>query len=89
MTHRLTLVLAVAAVAFAALVSGAAADHGHGRGQLYSFSGPLLTAPGANATSVSLQVETGNKPALRAMIGREPKQTPPVKKAICLKGLYP
>ena len=67
MTHRLTLVLAVAAVAFAALVSGAAADHG--RGQLYTFSGELLAAPGPNATGASLQVEAGNKPALRAMIG--------------------
>jgi hypothetical protein len=67
MTHRLTLALAIATVAFAALVSGAAA--GHGRGQLYTFSGELLAAPGANATSASVQVETGNKPALRAMIG--------------------
>jgi hypothetical protein len=69
MTHRLTLVLAIAAVASAALVSGAAAEHGHGKGQLYTFSGELLAAPGPNAGSVSLQVETGNKPALRAMIG--------------------
>ena len=69
MTHRLTLILAIATVAFAALVSGAAADHGHGKGQLYTFSGELLAAPGANATSASLQVETGNKQALRAMIG--------------------
>jgi hypothetical protein len=69
MTHRLTLVLAIAALAFAALVSGAAANPGHGKGQLFTFSGELLAAPGANATSLSLQVETGNKPALRALIG--------------------
>ena len=72
MTHRLTLVLAIATVAFAALVSGAAA--GHGNGQLYTFSGELLAAPGPNAGSVSLQVETGNKPALRAMIGASQNQ---------------
>jgi hypothetical protein len=69
MTHRLMLVLAIATVACATLVSGAAANHGHGKGQLYTFSGELLAAPGPNATSVSLQVESGNKPALRAMIG--------------------
>ena len=68
MTHRLTLVLAVATVAFATLVSGAARPD-HGRGQLFTFSGELLAAPGPNATSLSQQVETGNKPALRALIG--------------------
>jgi hypothetical protein len=65
MTHRLMLALAVAA---AVLVPGAtAATAAHD--QLYSFSGELLAAPGPNAGSVSVQVETGNKPALRAMIG--------------------
>jgi hypothetical protein len=67
MKHRLLLVLAVSALSFAALVSGAAA--GHGKGQLFTFSGELLATPGANATTVSVQVETGNKPALRALIG--------------------
>jgi hypothetical protein len=72
MTHRLTLVLAVTTAAFAALVSGAAA--GHGRGQLFTFGGELLAAPGPNATSVSVQVETGNRPALRALIGSSQNQ---------------
>src|SRR6266581_4111464 len=74
MTHRLTLVLAIATVAFGALVSGAAAGHGHGRGQLFTFGGELLAAPGPNAGSVSVQVETGNKPALRALIGSSQNQ---------------
>jgi hypothetical protein len=66
MKHRLVLTLAIAVVACVTLVAGAA---GGGKGQLFSFSGELLVAPGANATSLSVQVETGNKPALRAMIG--------------------
>ena len=74
MTHRLTLILAIATVVCAALVSGAAADHGNGNGQLYTFSGELLAAPGPNAGSISLQVETGNSPALRAMIGASQNQ---------------
>jgi hypothetical protein len=80
MKHRLALVL-LAVIAGAILASGAAANHGrhHGRivharaqstrNELYSFSGTLLAAPGANASSVSLQVTTGNKAGLRAMLG--------------------
>jgi len=68
MTHRLMLALALSVACFAAVVSGAAAGPG-GKGQLFSFSGELLAAPGATATSVSVQVETGNKPALEALIG--------------------
>jgi hypothetical protein len=65
MTHRLILAVAVAA---AMLVPGATAAPA-AKGQLYSFSGEVLAAPGASATSISLQVEGGNKPALRALIG--------------------
>jgi hypothetical protein len=75
MKHRLLIVAAAGAVACAALVTGASAgrDH-HARGQLFSFGGTLLAAPGANATSVSVQVETGNRPALRALIGASQNQ---------------
>jgi len=82
---RIATVLLVLVAASAVLVSGAAANRGrhHDRDdhathavraarvhlQRYSFSGTLLATPGANATSVSLQVTTGNKPALRAMLG--------------------
>jgi hypothetical protein len=72
MKHRLTHVLAAAALACAALGGSAAADRGHG--QLFRFSGELLAAPGPNAGSVSVQVETGNKPALRALIGASQNQ---------------
>jgi len=74
MKHRLTHALAAAAIACAALGGSAAADHGHGRGQLFSFSGELLAAPGANAGSLSVQVETGNRPALRVLIGSSQNQ---------------
>jgi len=72
MKHRLTFALAAAALACASLGGAAAADHGHG--QLFRFSGELLAAPGPNAGSVSVQVETGNKPALRALIGASQNQ---------------
>lgn len=72
MKHRLTFALAAAALACASLGGAAAADHGHG--QLFRFSGALLAAPGPNAGSVSVQVETGNKPALRALIGASQNQ---------------
>ena len=70
MKHRLLLAVAVAVAASATLVAGAAAGHG----QVYSFSGELLSAPGPNATSLSVQIETGNRPALRALIGASQNQ---------------
>src|SRR5579884_2840524 len=82
MKHRLATVLLALVAASAVAVSGAAANHGRNHArfavhaarqaqhkQLYRFGGTLLATPGANATSVSLQVTTGNKPALRAMLG--------------------
>ena len=72
MKHRLTLALATVALVCTAIGGGAAAGNGHG--QLFSFSGELLAAPGPNAGSVSVQVETGNKPALRALIGSSQNQ---------------
>jgi hypothetical protein len=72
---KLRLMLALAAAALAAvLVGGAAAQTGGHRGQRYSFSGELIAAPGANATNLSLQVETGNRPALKALIGAAQNQ---------------
>jgi hypothetical protein len=40
----------------------------------YSFSGRLLADPPANANSISVSVETGNKRALRAMLGASQNQ---------------
>jgi hypothetical protein len=69
MKLRLTFALAAAALACVSLGGSAVAGRGHGQGRLYVFSGTLLAAPGPNAGSVSVQVETGNRPALRALIG--------------------
>src|SRR5262249_11839020 len=76
MKHRLTLVAAAALAAAAVLVAGAAAGNGHrhARGQVYSFSGELLVTPGPNASTLSVQVETGNRPALRALINASENQ---------------
>ena len=64
MKHRLLTVLALATVALAALAASAAAG---GKGQLFQFRGELV---GASSTSVQLQVEGGNRPALRKMLGQ-------------------
>ena len=74
MKLRFTHALAAAALACAALGGSAAAEQARTHGQLFRFSGELLAAPGPNAGSVSVQVETGNKPALRVMIGASQNQ---------------
>jgi hypothetical protein len=74
MKHRLFLVLAASLLVSAALVSGATASRSNA-GQLFSFSGELLATPGANATSLSVQVEAGNKPALRVLLGANQTET--------------
>jgi hypothetical protein len=79
MKRRLISILALATLALGSLVAGATAGRGPGqgdgpRGQLYVFAGELLAAPGPNATSLSVQVETGNRPALRALIGQSQNQ---------------
>jgi hypothetical protein len=68
MNHRLPLVAAALAAA-CAVVLAAGAGAARPAGQLFAFGGELLAAPGANATTLSVQLETGNKPALRALIG--------------------
>jgi len=81
MKHRPALALVAVVALSALLAAGASANHGRwyhqqrhaqnhaARNQLYSFGGTLLATPGANATSVSVQVATGNKPALKALLG--------------------
>ena len=74
MKLRLTLALAAAALASVVLGGAAVAQSSRQAGQRYVFSGEVLTAPGANAASLSVQVETGNRPALKAMIGAAQNQ---------------
>jgi hypothetical protein len=77
MKLRLTLALGVAVAASAALGGSAVAGHGHGQrgGALYTFSGEVLAAPGSNATSLPVQVETGNHAGLKALIGQSQNET--------------
>ena len=72
MNHRLPLAVALLATCLVVLVPTAGAGRPHG--QRFVFAGELLADPGPNATSVSVQVETGNRPALRALIGAAENQ---------------
>jgi hypothetical protein len=73
MTSKRMLRIALAAVSLALLVAGAA--QGGGIRAHYIFRGHLLATPPANATSVSLSVEGGNRIALRKMLGESVDQT--------------
>jgi|SRR5580765_637344 len=74
MNHRLLLVVALAAACTIVLAPAAGADRFRHGGERFVFAGELLADPGPNATSVSVQVETGNRPALRALIGASQNQ---------------
>jgi hypothetical protein len=69
MKHRLLTGLALAALTCVVVASAAS---GGGKGRLYQFRGELL---GVSTTSVQLQVEGGNKPALRALLGQPQNQS--------------
>src|SRR3954471_24535973 len=71
MKHRSMIVLALALAACAAVASSATAAKG-GHGRLFQFRGELVAA---TATSVQVQVEAGNRPALRATLGQSQNQT--------------
>jgi hypothetical protein len=69
MKHRLIFALTLAALACAAV---AATATGGPRAQSYQFRGELLNA---SATNVQVQVDGGNHPALKALIGQSQDQT--------------
>ena len=69
MKHRLISSIALAALACAVVVAGAA---GGGKGRLYQFRGELLST-GPN--SVQLKVEGGNHAALKALIGQSQNES--------------
>ena len=68
---RMKLVLAAATAALAAV--GAASAGAAGGGIAYSFLGKLFAAPSGG--HISIAVEGGNRPALRAMLGSSVAQT--------------
>lgn len=64
------------ALVVALLGAGAAlADTGKPRGVAITFRGHLLTQPAANATSIRLSVEGGDRLALKKMLGQPVDQT--------------
>ncbi len=73
MTSKRTLRIALAALALALLVAGAA--QGGGIRAHYIFRGHLLATPPANATSVAVSVEGGNRIALQKMLGASVNQS--------------
>jgi hypothetical protein len=68
---RLKLFLAAATAALAGVVAATAGAAGHGIA--YSFLGKLTAAPSGGRVSIS--VEGGNRPALRALLGSSVAQT--------------
>jgi hypothetical protein len=73
MTRKRALRVVIAAASLALLVAGAA--QGGGVRAHYIFRGHLLATPPANATSISLTVEGGNRIALKKMLGSSVDQT--------------
>jgi hypothetical protein len=73
MTGKRTLRVVLAALSLALLAAGAA--QGGGLRAHYIFRGHLLATPPANATSISLTVEGGNRIALKKMLGSSVDQT--------------
>jgi hypothetical protein len=69
MKHRVLTTLALAVLACAAVASSATAA---GHGKLFQFRGELTSI---SAGSLGLQVEGGNKPALRKMLGQPQNQS--------------
>lgn len=69
MKHRVLMTLALATLACAALAATAA---GAPMGKLFQFRGEVT---GVTLSSVQLQVEGGNRPALRAMLGQSQNQS--------------
>jgi hypothetical protein len=73
MNSKRMLGLALAVLSLALPAAGAAqggADRAH-----YIFRGHLLSSPPANATSISVQVEGGNRIALKKMLGSSVNQS--------------
>jgi hypothetical protein len=65
-TIRLTAAALAITVAGLALAGTASA---HARGVAYEFRGAAVVAPGAGATQIQVQVDGGNRLALKALIG--------------------
>jgi hypothetical protein len=65
-TIRLTAAALAVAIASLALAGSAGA---HVRGVAYEFRGAAVVAPGSGALQIQVQVDGGNRPALKALLG--------------------
>jgi hypothetical protein len=65
-TIRLTATALAVGIASLALAGTASA---HARGAVYEFRGAAVVAPGTGATQIQVQVDGGNRPALKALLG--------------------
>jgi hypothetical protein len=73
MKTKLVIALLVAFMLPAAALA-AKPDHSrHHRGVLYTYAGQLAATP--SGTSLTVNVETGNRPALKSLIGQSSQQT--------------
>jgi hypothetical protein len=73
MTSKRMLRIALAALSLSLLAAGAAQGGGGFRAH-YVFRGHLLANPPANATSIAVSVEGGNRIALKKMLGQSVNQ---------------
>jgi len=73
MKTKLAIALVLAALLPATALAGKPDRHRHHHGILYTYAGVLAAAP--SASSLTVDVETGNRPALRSLIGQSAEQT--------------
>src|SRR2546423_2588869 len=73
MTSKRTFRIALAVLSLSLLAAGAAQGGGGFRAH-YVFRGHLLASPPANATSIAVSVEGGNRIALQKMLGQSVDQ---------------
>jgi hypothetical protein len=73
MKTKLALVLLLACLVPAAALAAPPGGRHHHHGIVYTYAGKLAAAP--SATSLTVDIETGNRPALRSLIGQSAEQT--------------
>ena len=73
MKTKLALTLLLAALLPAAALAAPPAGRHHAHGIVYSYAGKLAAAP--SGTSLTLDVETGNRAGLQSLLGQSAEQT--------------
>jgi hypothetical protein len=73
MKIKLAITLLLACLLPAAALAGPPNGRHHQRGILYAYEGTLAAVPGSS--SLTVDVETGNRPALQSLLGQSAEQT--------------